>query len=90
MSEVTLTAVDPTPDDVQYLEDRIYEFNSSTTGIRFVIALNSTAPSRQSSAFSTAARAAPALHLIPVGDRKSRVRASHRNEYQLPGSSATY
>ena len=33
MSEVTLTAVDPTPDDVQYLEDRIYEFNSSTTGI---------------------------------------------------------
>jgi GNAT superfamily N-acetyltransferase len=33
MSEVTLTAVDPTPDDVQYLENRIYEFNSSATGI---------------------------------------------------------
>jgi len=33
MSEVRLTPVDPTPDDVQYLEDRIYEFNSSTTGI---------------------------------------------------------
>ena len=25
--------VDPTADDVQYLEDRIYEFNSSVTGI---------------------------------------------------------
>ena len=23
----------PTPDDVQYLEDRIYEFNSAATGI---------------------------------------------------------
>jgi GNAT superfamily N-acetyltransferase len=33
MSELTLTAADPTPDDVQYLEDRIYEFNSSATGI---------------------------------------------------------
>src|SRR3954447_17713247 len=33
MREVTLTPVDPTPDDVQYLEDRIYEFNSSATGI---------------------------------------------------------
>ncbi len=33
MSEVTLTAVDPTPDEVQYLEDRIYEFNASATGI---------------------------------------------------------
>jgi len=33
MREVTLTAVDPTPDEVQYLEDRIYEFNSSATGI---------------------------------------------------------
>lgn len=33
MSEVTLTAVNPTPDEVQYLEDRIYEFNSSATGI---------------------------------------------------------
>jgi GNAT superfamily N-acetyltransferase len=33
MTEVTLTPVDPTPDDVQYLEDRIYEFNSSVTGI---------------------------------------------------------
>ncbi len=25
---------EPTPDDVQYLEDRLYEFNSSVTGIR--------------------------------------------------------
>src|SRR6185369_12548737 len=33
MNEFTLTAVDPTADDVQYLEDRIYQFNSSTTGI---------------------------------------------------------
>jgi GNAT superfamily N-acetyltransferase len=33
MSEVTLVAGDPTPDEVQFLEDRIYEFNSSTTGI---------------------------------------------------------
>ena len=28
-----LTPVEPTPDDVQYLEDRIYEFNSTVTGI---------------------------------------------------------
>src|SRR3954464_6804217 len=33
MSEAVLTPVDPTPDEVQYLEDRIYEFNSSATGI---------------------------------------------------------
>ncbi len=33
MTEVTLTAVDPTADEVQYLEDRIYEFNSRATGI---------------------------------------------------------
>jgi N-acetylglutamate synthase-like GNAT family acetyltransferase len=33
MSEVTLIPVDPTPDDVQYLEDRIYEFNSRATNI---------------------------------------------------------
>ena len=33
MSEVTLTPIDPTPDDVQYLEDRIYEFNAGATGI---------------------------------------------------------
>jgi GNAT superfamily N-acetyltransferase len=33
MSATTLTPVDPTPDEVQYLEDRIYEFNSSATGI---------------------------------------------------------
>src|SRR5262249_16353791 len=33
MSEVTLIAVDPTPDEVQYLEDRIYEFNSMVTHI---------------------------------------------------------
>jgi hypothetical protein len=31
MSDVTLIPVDPTPDEVQFLEDRIYEFNSSTT-----------------------------------------------------------
>jgi len=33
MSDVTLIPVDPTPDEVQFLEDRIYEFNSSTTHI---------------------------------------------------------
>ncbi len=33
MSEVALILIDPSPDDVQYLEDRIYEFNSSATGI---------------------------------------------------------
>src|SRR5262249_2261535 len=33
MSEVTLTPVEPTPHEVQYLEDRIYEFNSSATEI---------------------------------------------------------
>ena len=33
MSEVTLIPIDPSPDDVQYLEDRIYEFNSRATGI---------------------------------------------------------
>src|SRR4249919_144304 len=33
MSEVTLAPVDPTPEEVQYLEDRIYEFNSGATGI---------------------------------------------------------
>jgi GNAT superfamily N-acetyltransferase len=33
MSEFTLSAAEPTPDDVQYLEDRIYEFNSGATGI---------------------------------------------------------
>src|SRR5262245_35074600 len=33
MSEVTLNSADPTPGDVQYLEDRIYEFNSDVTGI---------------------------------------------------------
>jgi GNAT superfamily N-acetyltransferase len=33
MSDVTLNSAEPTPDDVQYLEDRIYEFNSSVTGI---------------------------------------------------------
>ena len=33
MSELTLHSAEPTPDDVQYLEDRIYEFNSSATGI---------------------------------------------------------
>jgi GNAT superfamily N-acetyltransferase len=33
MSAAELTPVEPTPDDVQYLEDRIYEFNSAATGI---------------------------------------------------------
>ena len=33
MSEVTLIPVDPTADEVQYLEDRIYEFNSRATDI---------------------------------------------------------
>src|SRR5262245_282558 len=33
MNEDTLTPVNPTPDEVQYLEDRIYEFNSRATGI---------------------------------------------------------
>jgi len=33
MPDVALSPVDPTPDDVQYLEDRIYEFNASASGI---------------------------------------------------------
>jgi len=33
MSDVTLMPVDPTPDEVQYLEDRLYEFNSRATDI---------------------------------------------------------
>jgi hypothetical protein len=33
MSEMTLTPGDPTPNELQYLEDRIYEFNASATGI---------------------------------------------------------
>ena len=33
MSAVTLNSAEPTPDDMQCLEDRIYEFNSSVTGI---------------------------------------------------------
>jgi len=33
MSAAELTPVEPTPDEVQYLEDRIYEFNSAVTGI---------------------------------------------------------
>jgi GNAT superfamily N-acetyltransferase len=33
MSEVRLIPTNPTPDDVQFLEDRIYEFNSSVTEI---------------------------------------------------------
>jgi GNAT superfamily N-acetyltransferase len=32
ISELLVTT-DPTPDQVQYLEDRIYEFNSGATGI---------------------------------------------------------
>ena len=33
MSDLVLTPVEPTPDEVQYVEDRIYEFNSSATDI---------------------------------------------------------
>jgi len=33
MSAVTLNSAEPTPGDMQYLEDRIYEFNSSVTAI---------------------------------------------------------
>jgi len=33
MSATDLTPSEPTPDEVQYLEDRIYEYNSSVTGI---------------------------------------------------------
>ena len=33
MSDLVLAPVEPTPDEVQYLEDRIYEFNSSATDI---------------------------------------------------------
>ena len=33
MSEISLSPVVPTPDEVQYLEDRIYEFNSNVTAI---------------------------------------------------------
>ena len=33
MSDLVLTPVEPTPDEVQYLEERIYEFNSSATDI---------------------------------------------------------
>ena len=33
MSEIPLIPIDPSPDEIQYLEDRIYEFNSSATGI---------------------------------------------------------
>ena len=33
METAELSVVVPTPDEVQYLEDRIYEFNSAETGI---------------------------------------------------------
>jgi GNAT superfamily N-acetyltransferase len=33
MTDVALSPVDPTPDDVQYLEERLYEFNASASGI---------------------------------------------------------
>jgi hypothetical protein len=32
MSEFVIET-DPTPEQIQYLEDRLYEFNSQTTGI---------------------------------------------------------
>ena len=33
MNASAWTPIEPTPDEVQYLEDRLYEFNSSVTGI---------------------------------------------------------
>lgn len=33
MTATDLTPSEPTPDEVQYLEDRIYEYNSGVTGI---------------------------------------------------------
>src|SRR4051812_39010483 len=33
MADIVLTPSDPNPDDVQFLEDRIYEFNASASGI---------------------------------------------------------
>lgn len=33
LTPITLTPVDPTPGEVEYLEDRIYAFNSTATGI---------------------------------------------------------
>jgi GNAT superfamily N-acetyltransferase len=33
MCGVELAPVEPTPNETQYLEDRIYDFNSSTTGV---------------------------------------------------------
>ena len=33
MTDVALSPADPSPDDVQYLEDRLYEFNVSASGI---------------------------------------------------------
>jgi GNAT superfamily N-acetyltransferase len=30
---IELTAADATPDEIQYVEDRIYEFNSTATGL---------------------------------------------------------
>jgi hypothetical protein len=33
MNDESLSPAEPTSQEVQYLEDRIYEFNSSATGI---------------------------------------------------------
>jgi len=33
MDEPSLVPVEPTPQEIQYLEDRIYEFNESATGL---------------------------------------------------------
>jgi GNAT superfamily N-acetyltransferase len=33
MTTAEISVVTPTPDEIHYLEDRIYEFNSATTGI---------------------------------------------------------
>jgi GNAT superfamily N-acetyltransferase len=33
ITDLVVTAADPTPEEVAYLEDQIYEFNSSVTGI---------------------------------------------------------
>lgn len=33
MNELTLMPVDPTAGDIQYLEDRLYDFNATVTGL---------------------------------------------------------
>jgi GNAT superfamily N-acetyltransferase len=33
MADTALTSIEPTPEDILYLEDRVYEFNADATGI---------------------------------------------------------